>query len=334
MAEAAFAFVDGVRAGVRGPASIVDAFRLEYAPREVLDRAALALDIRFGRETAHAAAVVAGRHKSVGWRIALGPAGAAPIQADIHLRGMPRSFARSLVQGYAIEPLVSIVAAEHGQALVPSAGVAGPTGVTLILGRSRAGKSTLMARLMAAGHEVLGDDQLFLDASGACVAFPRRLRFYPDLETTAPAAYARMPAAIRRRLRLMGLLSTVTRGHIRPSLAVDRTAIGGHWVPGPLPIERVVLLQRGDHAGELRSAPASPEQAVAWATRLLAEQRARLALSSEAGWRARLDRASEAEVAILSDTFAGPAIVSISVPHDWPAAAAVTAVARRLGLDV
>src|SRR3989304_1480181 len=153
-------------------------------------------------------------------------------------RGSPRSFARPLARGYAMEPLVSIVAAEHGQALVPSAGVARPTGVTLILGRSRAGKSTLMARLMAAGHEVLGDDQLFLDASGACVAFPRRLRFYPDLETTAPAAYARMPAAIRRRLRLMGLLSTVTRGHIRPSLAVDRTAIGGHWVPGPLPTER------------------------------------------------------------------------------------------------
>src|SRR3970040_2972892 len=103
-----------------------------------------------------------------------------------------------------------------------------------------------------------------------------------------------MPAAIRRRLRLMGLLSTLPRGYIRPSLAVDRTAIGGHWVPGPLPIERVVLLQRGDHAGELRSAPASPEKAVAWATRLLAEQRARLAPSGEAGlggrrgWRGRV----------------------------------------------
>jgi len=39
-------------------------------------------------------------------------------------------------------------------------------------------------------------------------------------------------------------------------------------------------------------------------------------------------------LATVADTFAGPAIVSISVPHDWPAAAAVTAVARRLGLDV
>lgn len=333
MAEAVFAFVDGVRAGVRGPAWIVGAFRLEYAQREIFDGGAVAVDIAFGRETARDAVVIEGRHKSVSWRIALGPADTAPIRADIHLGGMPRSFARSLVQGYVIEPLVSIVAAEHGQALVPSAAFAGSTGVTLILGRSRAGKSTLMARLMAAGHDVLGDDQLFVDARGRCVAFPRRLRFYPDLGTTAPAAYARLPAGLRRRLRFMGLLSALTRGQIRPSLAVDRSAIGGHWVPGPLLLERVVLLQRGDHAGELRSAPASPEQAVAWATRLLVEQRARLALSDEVGWGARLDRANEAETAILGDTFAGPAIVSISVPYDWPASAAVTAVARRLGLD-
>ncbi|MET1232080.1 MAG: hypothetical protein ABWY52_04420, partial [Candidatus Limnocylindrales bacterium] len=69
----------------------------------------------------------------------------------IDLLGVPISFARSLVQGYVVEPMLSVIAAEHDRALVPGAGVADERGLTLVLGRSGAGKSTLMARLAATG---------------------------------------------------------------------------------------------------------------------------------------------------------------------------------------
>ena len=198
MAEADFGFAPGLHAGIVGPDSIVDAFRREYAPREILDRTGRTLEFLFGRRGDSAAGAdddpvtFGGRHKSVAWQVRVSSATADP-QVSIELAGAPRAFARSLVQGYIVEPMISIVSAERGLALVPSAAVADARGVTLILGRSGAGKSTLMARLAATGRDVLGDDQIFVDAAGRCTAFPRRLRFYPDIETTVPEAFSRLP---------------------------------------------------------------------------------------------------------------------------------------------
>lgn len=338
MGEADFAFVPGVHAAIVGPDSIVGAFRREYAPLETLDRTGRTLRIEFGRRsrspTADMETAVGfqGRHKSVSWRVGLSPAEAADLRVSIELAGAPRSFARSLVQGYVVEPMLSVVSAEAGVALVPSAGVAMGDGVTLILGRSGAGKSTLMARLAAAGQDVLGDDQVFVDVAGQCRAFPRRLRFYPDIESTAPEAFSRLPAGAQRRLRLRKLLSAGTLGYVRPSLSVDRSAVGGHWVPGPIAIERVVLLERGVHVGGLRSDAATVDEAIDWAARLLSEQRGRIELGDDPAWRVRLRAVAARESEILATAFRDRSIQRLVVPRDRPANEAIAAVAEHLGL--
>ena len=338
MDEADFEFAPGVRAGFVGPRSIVDAFRREYAPLEVQGRQGRTLEVRFGRDpvpaTTGAAVGFRGRHKSVAWRISVSSAAAADLSVSVDLSGLPRGFARSLVQGYVVEPMLSVVSAAQGLVLVPSAGVAAEGGLILILGRSGAGKSTLMARLAAAGHDVLGDDQLFIDDASRCSAFPRRLRFYPDIETTAPEAFSRLPADLRRRLRLRGLVAAATRGYVRPSMGVDRSAIGGRWVPGPLPIGRIVLLERGDHVGDVRGDPATVADAAAWAARLLREQRSRLDVAGDPAWRARLATTTAREQEILATAFAGPSIERLLVPRDRPASEAVAAVAEALGFAI
>lgn len=337
MAEADFGFAPGLHAGIVGPDSIVDAFRREYAPREIRDRTGRTLEFLFGRRRVSAAGAdpvrFAGRHKSVAWHVSVSSAAADPRVAIV-LAGAPRAFARSLVQGYVVEPMISIVSAERGLAMVPSAAVADARGVTLILGRSGAGKSTLMARLAATGRDVLGDDQLFIDADGRCTAFPRRLRFYPDIESTAPEAYARLPAAIQRRLRARRLMASATRGYVKPSLGVDRSAIGGRWVPGPLQIARIVLLERGDHTGDLQGGAANVDDATTWAAGLLVEQRDHLQIGADRAWRERLQAAATSEIEILGTAFKGPAIERLRVPVDRPASEAVAAVAERLGFAV
>jgi hypothetical protein len=335
MAEADFGFAPGLHAGIVGPDSIVDAFRREYAPLEIQDRTGRTLEFLFDRRVAAAggddgSVRFGGRHKSVAWHVSVSSAAADP-RVSIELAGAPRAFARSLVQGYVVEPMISIVSAERGLALVPSAAVADARGVTLILGRSGAGKSTLMARLAATGRDVLGDDQIFVDAAGRCSAFPRRLRFYPDIETTVPEAYSRLPRDLQRRLRVRRLMAAATRGYVKPSLGIDRSAIGGRWVPGPLPMARIVLMERGEPAGDVRADAATVDDATAWAAGLLAEQRIRLRIGTDAAWRARLLAATVREEEILATAFSGHPIERLVVPGDRPASDAVAAVAERLG---
>ena len=334
MDEARFGFAPGIGMAIVGPRSIVDAFRREYAPLEVADGSGLGLVVGFGHRTGATTVTWHGRHKSVSWHVGVSPADRPVIAATIDLAGQPRSIARSLVQGYVVEPLLSVVAAEQDRVLVPAAGVVGAAGLVLILGRSGAGKSTLMARLAATGRPVLGDDQILVEGSGVGGAFPRRLRFYPDIERTAPEAFARMPGPVRRRLRLRRLLASASRDYVRPSLAVDRSAIGSTWVPGPASIDRVVLLERGQQTGELRTDRASERDAVAWAMRLLGEQRSRLDLEGDPGWRSRLAAAIAIEEALLGDAFAGRSVERIAVPTDRSLEQTVRALARYLGFDL
>ena len=299
----------------------------------VSDPAGLGLVVSFGRRAPASSVSWRGGHKSVGWRIGISSADRVVVAVTIDLTGRPRSFARSLVQGYVVEPFLSVVAAEQERVLVPGAGVLGPGGLILVLGRSGAGKSTLMARLAATEHPVLGDDQILIERSGDARAFPRRLRFYADVEQTAPEAFDRMPGPVRRRLRLRRIVAALSGGYVRPSLAVDRSAIGSTWLPGPLSIDRIVLLERGPHAGELRTERATEQDAVAWAVRLLDEQRSRLEIERDAGWRVRLAAVIASEQGILAEAFAGRSIERIVVPTDRPARLAVDALARHLGFD-
>jgi hypothetical protein len=269
----------------------------------------------------------------VGWRVGVGGQSAHPAALWIATRGRPQSFVRSLVQGYFVEPLLSLVAPDRGLALVPAAAIVSDDGLVLILGRSRAGKSTVAARAMANGRTVLGDDQVFVDRSGRCWPFPRRLRFYPDLAETAPAAYARLRPRTRNALRLRGWMAGLSRGWVRPSLGVDRMELGGTWAPAGVSIGRVVIVERAGSAGSIDVSTALPAAAVKTAADLLEEQRRRLAVAAGAAWATRFAEVQAVESSILNEGLASITVERIVVPDRWAAGASISALARQLGLD-
>jgi len=335
---AVFAFAPGLALRVGGHAAAVAQLRSEYGPSEIAGDSPAALEIVFGsREAGRAvpqgAVAAKGGHKTVSWRVTLGNPADAPLRAWVSTRGWPPGFARSLVQGYVVEPLLSIAAARCGHVLLPGAGIVGDDGLLVVIGRSRAGKSTIAARALANGRRILGDDQVLVDGEGRWRPFPRRLRFYPDLAVAAPAAFARLRPGTRRMLRLRGTVAAATGGFVRPSLAVQAAELGGAWRPGPLPAARIVLVERRTDAVALVVEPATMERAVDWARRVLVEQRERLAMIGGEAWRPALEAAARTELEILRAALAGTPVQAIAVPAGWSAAEGIARTAAALGLE-
>jgi hypothetical protein len=335
-----FVFASDLRLRVAGDDAAVAHARREYGRVEVPAAGEVDLEVTFGRirpedggPADDGARRGRGSHKTVGWRVDAGDPDAAPLRARIETRGWPPSFARSLVQGYLVEPLLSIAAARRGIVLLPGAGIVLDDGLVVVLGRSRAGKSTLAARALTAGRDVLGDDQMFVGPDRSAWPFPRSLRFYPDLAQTAPSSYARLRRETRAGLRLRAVLARLSAGYVRPSLAIDGVELGLRWNPERRPIARLVLIERNAAHSDLDIVSGSAEQAVGWAGELLHEQRARLAILGGAEWRTAIERAADVEHTVLVRTFDGLRVDRLAVPGSWDASTAVAATARWLGIE-
>jgi hypothetical protein len=344
VSSAQFEFAGQLRLRVTGDAAAIGHARREYGPAEVPDAGSVDLQVDFGQigedaaratEGDPAAAQAPGRggHKTVGWRVSIGDPAAAPLVARIETSGWPASFARSLVQGYVVEPLLSVAAAGRGIVLLPGAGIVLDDGLVLLLGRSRAGKSTLAARALTAGRDVLGDDQLFVGPDGSAWPFPRSLRFYPDLVRTAPHAYAGLRRRTRAGLRLRAGLARLSAGYVRPSLAIDGAELGQRWNPEARPIARLVLVERDAAQSNLDVATGSTKQAIEWAAELLREQRTRLAILGGEAWHAAIEHAADIERRVLGQCFEGLPVDRVAIPGSWDAPTAVAATARWLGID-
>jgi hypothetical protein len=314
-----YAFHPGVGLRVEGPAYARRHFLREYGPAAAEGEGA-AVEIDFGSQLPDDTTVVTGRYKTVRWRVALSDPDAERLRATIALTGRPRSFALSLVQGWFVEPLVSLAAAHAGQVLLPAAAVEEAGGALLLMGASGAGKTSVSARALAAGRPVVGDDQVLLGADGRCRRLPRRLRLYHDLSDTAPDAFARLPFRARTTLRARGALDRLSRGFIRPSLAVD-AAVLGRPANGPLPVQRIVVVARRHDIDDVVSAPGDSESVVSEALQLLDAQRERLP-----------GRAGGEERAILTSAFADVPVEQLALPSAWPAGRAIGALAARLGV--
>jgi hypothetical protein len=330
---ARFAFPTGVDLRLAGDRAAQRHFAAEYAGAGVPDDGSVpSLDVRFVGAPPQGPRIEGG-HKTARWSVVAPAAPSGSLRADIALRGRPRFFGLSLVQGYFVEPLLSIAVARAGAVLLPSAAIGENGGALVIMGSSGTGKSSLSARALAAGRPVLGDDQILLDGDARCWRFPRRMRFYSDLPQTAPAAYARLPRSARRQLQARKLAAVLSRGFVRPSFAVQATAIAAGGVPGPLALRRVVLLERSSEADRLTEEPACPEVAVAHGLKLLAEQRARLREGGDPAWAAALEGAAELERGTLGAALGAAAVTRISVPRGWSAPRAITALAAHLGTE-
>ena len=272
-----------------------------------------------------------GGHKTVNWRVELGAPEATTLSAAIELRGVPRAFGLSLVQGYFVEPLLSLAATRAGSVLLPCAAISTEEGLLLLLGKSRSGKSSLAVRALAAGAVVLGDDQAFLDAEGRCTTFPRRMRFYSDLRLTAPHAYERLTPWVRGGLVVRGGVRRLTRGFVAPPVRVGVDAIGRAAGAAPLPVSRVVLIERQPDLTTIQRREVATGETVDFALTLLDEQRAKLA-DAGLGWADVLRRARADEGATLRAAFQRHSVERIGVPLGWSATQALPVLAYLLGI--
>lgn len=273
-----------------------------------------------------------GGHKSVRWRVVASAPGDGPLRLAIELSGRPLSFALSLVQGYFVEPLLSLAAAARGYVLVPAAAYVGDGGAVLLMGRSGSGKSSLSARALAAGQTVLGDDQVLLDAAGALYAFPRRMRFYSDIARTAPTAYSSMPSSARAGLRSRRALRTLSRGYIAPPVRLSPRQLGPAPPGEAVALSRVVVVERRSRSGELTAREIPPSEAVSLGLELLEEQRAHLRRFESEAWTAALTHAHASEESTLSASLERVTTERLAVPDAWDSRTAIDALARRLGV--
>jgi hypothetical protein len=330
-----FRFRPAVRLRLHGPDFVQRHFAKEYGDAAVAPTDEPDVTVRFatvGRRMPGEVVVVGG-HKTVRWRVRLSPPEARPLEATIELRGRPRFFLVSLVQGYFVEPLLSIAAARAGEVLLPGAAVAEADGALLLVGSSGSGKSSVMARAIAAGRQVLGDDQVFLDRRACCRPFPRRLRFYWDLPHVAPAAYAALPRRGRMELRWRAAVRHATRGYVRPSLAVAPRDLGQTRPGDPRPVHRLVLVERSDAIDVLATSPVDAISVADTTDRLLERQRARLGVDGDPKWARALSavRATERDVVLRAADAAEPQ--RLVIPGRWDAPRAVCALASALGLE-
>lgn len=269
-------------------------------------------------------------HKTVRWSVEVDPPDTHPLRVRITVAGRPRRFALSMVQGFVVEPLVSIAAARKGLVLLPAAGLIEGEGACVVLGRSRSGKSSVVARAVAEGGSALGDDQVLVGSDGQVWSWPRRLRVYSDLRLTAPSAVAALPDRQRRALDLMRWVKTGTRGRVAPSLPLRWTDVGASAASGPVRIARVVVVERRgeDDAIAVRSL-ASPA-VTALAHTILREQRSRFAAVAGPEWVQAVDDVSADEEQTLEAALAGVRAEHWTVPATWDAARAVSALTSRL----
>jgi hypothetical protein len=327
-----FAFLDDLRLEVVGSARTLRHYRAEYGRAASAPVAEPELRVAF-RRTSGDGASFDGAHKTVRWHIEIAEPLDGPLRVAIDLRGEPRSFGLSLLQGYVIEPLLGLFAPAAGHVLLPAAAIGSANGAILLIGRSRSGKSSLTARAAAAGLAVLGDDHVLVAGSGECRAFPRRIRVYSDLSRTAPQAYALLPRSKQAKLRALSALRSSTRDFVAPPLRLRLETLGSSLLQPVLQLGTIVVIER-DEVDSLKRELLDPRTLVEIASEILREQRRPLELLSRDDWHARLERVRKADEELLLAAFAhAVSAVRLVVPRSWPPEQAVSALATAVGAD-
>jgi hypothetical protein len=332
-----YAFLPALRLAVCGQPATLRHFDREYGPRALTDAPdQIEVSIEFDsdeRRSIHPlAARASGGHKSVRWTVAISGPSDRPIKAAISLRGWPRSFGLSLVQGYFVEALVSLAAPGSGHTLLPAAAIDSDAGPVLILGPSGAGKSSLSAKAIAHGRTVIGDDQVLLDATGRCTAFPRRMRFYPDLRATAPEAYRALPGPTRASLLARGIVDRLTGGYVRPSLAVDPVDMGRSRELGSGVIRRVLLLEPRAPVVDMEVTSGDLDTLLSDARGLFESQRARLWSIAPERWREATAPIAAREQEILRSALDGLQFERVRIPAGWAPKRSIEALAQLIGM--
>jgi hypothetical protein len=324
-----FAFLDGLRLEIRGSARTLRHYRAEYGGVESESDAPPNVLISFRSRLDGHAICYSGGYRSLRWRVELDQSSRDTLRATVALRGEPRSFGLSLLQGYLVEPLVELVAPACSHVLLPAAAIGGQRGAIVLLGRSRSGKSSTAARAAAAAQPVLGDDHVLVASDGTCRPFPRRLRLYSDLAATAPAAYALLAPSQRAMLLGLAAIRALTRGAVAPPLRIPIETLGAPSAH-PAPLGGIVLIERAD-VPAMAAVALGLDELVELACGIVVGQRRALEAIADDNWHERLRNARAEEEALLQSAFAAaPFATRLVVPNDWPAGRAIESIAALL----
>ena len=152
----------------------------------------------------------AGRHKVLRWRV--GVAGIDQDTTTVAFEGAGQMVI-SFLQTFYVEPLLRLKFAARDHALVHAACIVKDGCSVLFPAGSAVGKSTLTLQHAAAGQPVQGDNYVILSPDGRTLAFPRRMRIYSDLRSTAPEVFRRLPSAEQRQLRVAGIVKRLSAGY-------------------------------------------------------------------------------------------------------------------------
>ncbi|MCA1710225.1 MAG: hypothetical protein LC789_00735 [Actinobacteria bacterium] len=328
-----YAAAPDLRLAISGPRAARAHYAAEYAAAGVAAGRPpdVEVDVRFARSLP--AATPSDGHKTVRWSVQASRPDERPLRLRITIAGRPRRFALSMVQGYLVEPLVSLAAAAKDLVLLPAAALVEPGGAVVLLGRSGAGKTSVVTRAIASGRGALGDDQVLVGTAGEVRSWPRRLRVYPDLRQTAPSAVRALPMWHRRALDTRRIVAAATAGWVAPSLALPWEAVGGAAVSGPLPITRVLVVERGGAGDAVAVTALQPSAVVDVAGAVLAEQRSRFVRVLGPDWLPAVDAAAAQEARTLAAALAGVPAERWTVPGTWGAARSVSELAAAVGIS-
>lgn len=319
----------GLAVAVSGAALARGYFRREYGEAAAARSTAteIGLDACFARPAqGRPGAVVAGRHKLARWhaRVELRDDGTVALRA--HVRG---PFGLPLVQSLILEPLMGVVAARHALALVPGALLLDPEGRgVLLVGGSGAGKTSLAARALAAGRDVLADDRVFLGADAGASRYVRRMRLYPDIRATAPTAWASLAGRARAKLRAVELLGGASGGRFAPPAAVTRAELGAPPPPVGTAIHRILLLRREEREAA-RLTTVQPGVAADEMAQRIADDRGALDVPELGG---ALRALAQDDRGVLEGATGEVTAQRLEIPIAWPAARSVQRLAEELGI--
>jgi hypothetical protein len=202
----------------------------------------------------------AGRHKILRWRV--GVAGIDQDTTTVAFEGGGQMVI-SFLQTFYVEPLLRLKFAARDHALVHAACVVKDGCSVLFPAGSAVGKSTLALQHAAAGLPVQGDNYVILGPDGRTLAFPRRMRIYSDLQSTAPEVFLRLPAAEQRRLRVAGIVKRLSAGYSNQPrrLTVQQMLAGSKACPEAR-LRAVFLLKPYIGEGLSEPKPQSPDEAI------------------------------------------------------------------------
>ncbi len=275
-----------------------------------------------------------GRHKTIRWKVALDGFDSTTTKVAYEGAG---AMAVSFLQTFYLEPLLRLKFLQVDHALVHGASLIKGDRCVLFPGGSRVGKTTLTLLHAISGNRIQGDNYVIVTSGGEALAFPRRLRIYSDISSTNPRAYERLPARERLRLRMAGLIKSLSFGfaNMPRRLRIDEFAPGcllprakiesvyalapsnGETLSEPQPLTMALLLDRIQEQSRLEAERLAP---------IIAPY---LAAQPES-W---LHRADSSERHILTRALSGLPAFHLEVPRVSDPEPLVRQIARVAGLE-